>query len=623
MSAPNSRDPVPSISINLHNTSIEAFHTSMSPSRGLNLFFRAQILNPRQYARPISNWVTNSHFIQKATSPTSRTSTQIYISRSDNPFLNLSIEHFLLENSHADSTILFLYVNRPCVVIGRNQNPWVEVNNGLLKVLPEKVDLVRRRSGGGTVFHDPGNVNWSVICPKSVFDRDRYAQMVVRALKKLGKDFVRVNERHDVVTDPKSWNSEEGPKKVSGSAYKITRLRGLHHGTCLLKSGLESIHDLLTSPAKKYITAKGSDSVRSPVQNVGAAPEDFQKAVVAEFQEMHNTSEEPFYVEERERSNPTIKEGIVELMSKEWKYGQTPEFTFNMTQTDAHSDPVHSFTVNFNVKKMKLQDFSISISGDNIPPTLSEEITQAILASPQRFHAINWSETLLTHVPPEEPPPVTKPKNAEQRMMAALHAATAAYDRSPEAQARAALRFAGAKLDGLFGRGGFWSVTLTEENDNAFQTSEMARVSGEQRMALEKKVDEVNDKLAFEEEEREISEQERIKEGKGAAEWRTWQESIRAERRRERKEIAERERAEKERVEKERAEKERAEKGRAEMAFIVQRDAELEAALYRARSPKRVRVSSIPEQRAAAAAREAKEKSKGLRGLGIFAPSRR
>lgn len=285
----------------------------MSPSRGLNLFLRARISIPRQYGRSVSTGVSNSLFVQKATAPTARTRSQIYISSSDNPYFNLSIEHYLLQNTHADSTILFLYINRPSVIIGRNQNPWVEVNQAELKANYIKVDLVRRRSGGGTVFHDEGNVNYSVICPTGEFDRDKHAQMVVRALKKLGSDRARVNERHDIVIDPKPGN--DGPaKKISGSAYKLTRQRSLHHGTCLIRSPmLELIGGYLSSPAKPYINARGVDSVPSPIQNVGLVGTDvFIKAVTAEFQEMYDVTR-PWYVDEREKDVPEIKEGMREL----------------------------------------------------------------------------------------------------------------------------------------------------------------------------------------------------------------------------------------------------------------------------------------------------------------------
>ncbi|TVY88014.1 putative lipoate-protein ligase A, partial [Lachnellula willkommii] len=293
----------------------------MSPSRGLTIFLRTRTRTriphnvfPNTYKRPISTGSLNTPFIQRATSPTTRTNTQIYISQSKNPYVNLSIEHYLLQNTHADSTILFLYINRPCVVIGRNQNPWVEVNLGLLQNGPIKPDLVRRRSGGGTVFHDEGNVNYSVICPTAKFDRDIHAEMVVRALRRLGVESVRVNERHDIVMDPDQ--NDQGPvKKISGSAYKLTRLRSLHHGTCLIRSPLlQYIRDSLRSPAKPYITARGVDSVPSPIRNVGSlSTDEFTRAVVEEFQEMYGEDREPFYVGDKERKIPDIKKGIDEL----------------------------------------------------------------------------------------------------------------------------------------------------------------------------------------------------------------------------------------------------------------------------------------------------------------------
>lgn len=169
------------------------------------------------------------------------------------------------------------------------------------------------------MFHDVGNVNYSVICPTAQFDRDKHAEMVVRALKKLGQDRARVNQRHDIVLDPnpKSKSSDGVAKKVSGSAYKLTRLRSLHHGTCLVDSPmLLQIGKYLSSPAKPYITARGVDSVPSPVTNVARegtpTTTDFIKAVTEEFQEMYDVTE-PFYVDEREKDVPDIKAGMQEL----------------------------------------------------------------------------------------------------------------------------------------------------------------------------------------------------------------------------------------------------------------------------------------------------------------------
>lgn len=176
--------------------------------------------------------------------------------------------------------------------------------------------LVRRRSGGGAVFHDRGNVNYSVICPPAAFDRDRHAEMVVRALRRLGVVGARVNERHDIVVaspppSPSSLSSSSsshtssspppssspspspsplppGTFKVSGSAYKLTRLRSLHHGTCLLSSpNLAGVGALLRSPAEPFIKARGVESVRSPIRNVGLTAEAFMAAVAGEFARMY------------------------------------------------------------------------------------------------------------------------------------------------------------------------------------------------------------------------------------------------------------------------------------------------------------------------------------------------
>jgi lipoate-protein ligase A len=278
----------------------------MAPSRGSSYILRARTSTCRPQTRRYSN------FVRAATNPSSKS--QVYTSRSLDPYLNLSIEHYLLQKTPADSTVLFLYTNKPCVVIGRNQNPWIEANLGVLRNEELGVKLVRRRSGGGTVFHDEGNVNYSVICPTPAFNRDKHAEMVVRALNKLGVEKARVNERHDIVVDKEDGEGVLKPFKVSGSAYKLTRLRSLHHGTCLLSSpNLEAISGYLRAPAKPFIKARGVDSVSSPITNVGLPNEPFKEAVISEFRSMYDV-EQPILVSEAEKEVPEIAKGLEELV---------------------------------------------------------------------------------------------------------------------------------------------------------------------------------------------------------------------------------------------------------------------------------------------------------------------
>lgn len=152
------------------------------------------------------------------------------------------------------------------------------------------------------MFHDEGNLNYSVICPPKAFTRDKHAEMVAWALRRFNPR-ARVNERHDIVLDQGELQEKrfgttsvdthrtlytsdsKPPLKVSGSAYKLTATRSLHHGTCLLASpNLGLISNYLNSPARSYIRAKGVDSVRSPVGNVFSAKEkNEQESVEAEI----------------------------------------------------------------------------------------------------------------------------------------------------------------------------------------------------------------------------------------------------------------------------------------------------------------------------------------------------
>ncbi|KAH7320796.1 hypothetical protein B0I35DRAFT_510619 [Stachybotrys elegans] len=286
---------------------------------------------------PLPRPQTRCFSLEAARSPSSKT--QVYVSKLRDPIINLSVEHCLMQNTPPDSTILLLYINSPCVVFGRNQNPWTEVNLPRLAQLSNRpkearwsdapVQLVRRRSGGGCVFHDVGNVNFSVICPPPGFDRNKHANMVVRALHALGRDETSVSERHDIVynyTGPE----QPGLYKVSGSAYKLTSRRSLHHGTCLLSSpNLKSISGMLRSPAEAFIQSNGVSSVRTPVKNLGIPTTDFREAVMKEFEAMYGDFDIRDTLDERVLDVPEVRKGCEELQTRAWVWGQTPKFTLS------------------------------------------------------------------------------------------------------------------------------------------------------------------------------------------------------------------------------------------------------------------------------------------------------
>ncbi|KAF2018069.1 hypothetical protein BU24DRAFT_421085 [Aaosphaeria arxii CBS 175.79] len=394
----------------------------MAPSRGIYLISHAfrqcsRFSGPLAYGRK-----RFSTFTEKLTNPKNRV--QSYLSTSDDPCLNLSIEDYILRKSPPESYILFLYTNRPCVVIGRNQNPWTEVNLSILNVADLKqsaqlketeppaignVELVRRRSGGGTVFHDEGNLNWSITCPRTDFTRDKHAEMVVRALRKLGVNRARVNERHDIVldqgnkelpVDPEdthrtTYTLEDGasprPLKVSGSAYKLTRGRALHHATTLLASpNLHIIPQYLRSPAKPFIEAKGVESVSSPVGNIGLDDAIFRKEVQKQFGAMYAKVGEAVvdFVGDEYLNIPEIKKGYDELKTKEWILSQTPQFTLN---AEGPSGEEICVTVHHGVIK------SFHFQGAGLSNDIIEAVSSALLE--QQMHEISdWRSLLGQHV---------------------------------------------------------------------------------------------------------------------------------------------------------------------------------------------------------------------------------
>ncbi|KXS21409.1 Lipoyltransferase and lipoate-protein ligase, partial [Gonapodya prolifera JEL478] len=275
-----------------------------------------------------------------------------YLSTLTDPWKNLAIEEWLFRQTPPHLYVLLLWRNSKCVVLGKNQNPWKEIN--MLAVAQDGVPLVRRRSGGGTVYHDLGNTNYSLMVPRTEFSRSHGATMVARALHNLDIP-ARTNERFDVVVDVNGH-----PKKISGSAYKIVSQRAYHHGTMLINSDLADLRKYLKIPPKK-IVSKGIGSVPSPVTSIGsisftASHQAFCHQVRNEFLKEHGYFELVRPDEEYDDSSrgyaswnviddPTLNsmpgvDGYVkETKEWEWTYGLTPQFLHELS-TDLDIGPV-------------------------------------------------------------------------------------------------------------------------------------------------------------------------------------------------------------------------------------------------------------------------------------------
>jgi len=181
----------------------------------------------------------------------------IIFSSSNSPAHNLATEEYLFSNRNDD--ILFLYVNEPCVVVGRNQDVLSEVN--VEYCTTHKIPVFKRMSGGGTVYHDLGNLNYCFISnrvPGELPLNDVFLQPIVAVLLDLQVD-VLIGKRNDL------WLP--GGHKISGTASHVGKTRILHHGTLLYDADLDNLEKSLSAKAVD-IKSRAIASVPSPVKNI-------------------------------------------------------------------------------------------------------------------------------------------------------------------------------------------------------------------------------------------------------------------------------------------------------------------------------------------------------------------
>lgn len=202
-----------------------------------------------------------------------------------NPWHNLAVEALLFETLESDEVIFYLWQNRNTVVIGRHQNAWQECRVRLLE--DEGGYLARRSTGGGAVFHDLGNLNFTFVVPRAYYDVRRQLDVIRRAAARFGIDTAFTGRNDLVIT--------EGGAKFSGNAFKFSDAVGMHHGTVLVDVDMSRMGRYLV-PGKDKLKAKGIESVRSRVCNLKALNPDITipaltEALIAAFEEAYGPAE--------------------------------------------------------------------------------------------------------------------------------------------------------------------------------------------------------------------------------------------------------------------------------------------------------------------------------------------
>lgn len=257
---------------------------------------------------------------------------KVYISKETNPYFNIALENYLFNNVNED-IILYLWLNDKSVIIGRNQNLFAETNIDYLE--ENNIYPVRRLSGGGAVYHDLGNLNFTLIMKEDKSDDKKLIEFLKNVFNKLGIES-EFSGRNDLLYKG---------KKFSGHAYYIEDDNYMYHGTIMINVDLEELTRSLT-PSNLKLKSKGIESVRSRVINLSEIDSsiDIDKLIESFLKTFDYKDLE--YIDNNDITLPLAEK----LSSREWLFGESPNYEIHLERS------------------CKIGNISIdlSIDGDNI-----------------------------------------------------------------------------------------------------------------------------------------------------------------------------------------------------------------------------------------------------------------
>ena len=293
---------------------------------------------------------------------------------STNPYYNMAFDEYCLESLSIDEPVFFLWQNRPAVIVGFNQEVNTEVNLDYLK--ENGIDLVRRVTGGGAVYHDLGNLNYTIVGRSEDLERDypEYASIMAKALQSLGVP-ATLSGRNDILV--------EG-RKVSGFAKRVCKNRLMVHGTLMYNVDVDVLTKVL-NPSTTKLQSKGIASVRSRVANLCEyLPE------IPDIQTFSQRLEEILsnnYTDTEYQLTETDLANIQRLTDKkfatwEWNYGRSPKATL------VHSARLACGTVEIHLTLAENRIASCRFGGDFLGNLPASDVEKALTGIPYEINEI-------------------------------------------------------------------------------------------------------------------------------------------------------------------------------------------------------------------------------------------
>lgn len=301
----------------------------------------------------------------------------VFISQSYDIFTNLALEDWIYKNfDFAHHHVLMLWSNNPCVVVGRHQNPFLEAN--ISQLAANGIELARRNSGGGAVYHDRGNLNCTFFTPRERYDRRYNLNLITRALYREFAVNADISDRDDITING---------KKISGTAAKLGQPNAYHHCTLLVNCNKDNLKGALVKDDVE-IVSKATQSVRSPIKNLvdvnrkvnmpqllSAIGYEFLRTPATELsdggRELLEKQSGFQLINPTEQWFPGLNEVREQYASWDWRFGKTPKFAVVKPVQLKSATGEHDFKVQVTVDMGLIDEINLLMPNTEPIPVVS------------------------------------------------------------------------------------------------------------------------------------------------------------------------------------------------------------------------------------------------------------